>query len=197
MDEGSDHVALGPGRATGMAGVQSARGVSAFGRGQEPPRQEPLRHGHSRSLPCAGRLSRVSLRFSLVEGVLGLLAGLLEVALGLVCLAFAFHLLVAGSLASVFLGCALGFVLLVLQLVKPAHFGAPFFVSSSACVRRRRVPWFRGSRGSRQSPKVCRRWSPARGFRDESHDQKHHSENNHLSFLFFLGGRPFCMNSQR
>ena len=26
---------------------------------------------------------------------------------------------------------------------------------------------------------------------------KHHSENNHLSFLFFLGGRPFCMNSQR
>jgi hypothetical protein len=40
----------------------------------------------------------------------------------------------------VFLGCALGFVLLVLQLVKPAHFGAPFFVSSSACVRRRRVP---------------------------------------------------------
>src|SRR5664279_3033345 len=38
-------------------------------------------------------LSRVSLRFSLVEGVLGLLAGLLEVALGLICLAFAFHLL--------------------------------------------------------------------------------------------------------
>src|SRR5664280_1381844 len=33
--------------------------------------------------------------------------------------------------------------------------------------------------------------------RDESHDQKHHSENDHLSFLFFLGGRPFCMNSQR
>src|SRR5664280_2394292 len=161
MDEGSDHVALGPGRATGMAGVQSARGGSAFGRGQEPPRQEPLRHGHSRSLPCAGRLSRVSLRFSLVEGVLGLLAGLLEVALGLIGLAFAFHLLVAGSLASVFLGCALGFVLLVPQLVKPAHFGAPFVVSSSTCVRRRRVPWFRGSH---QSPTVCRRWSPPRGF---------------------------------
>src|ERR1019366_9018555 len=97
------------------------------------------------SLPGAGRLSRVSLRFSLVEGVLGLRAGLLEVALGLVCLALAFHLLVAGSLASVFLGCAFGFVPLVLQLVKPAHFGAPFFVSSSACVRRRRVPWLRGS----------------------------------------------------
>src|SRR5674476_1505239 len=138
-----------------MAGVQSARGVSAFGRGQEPPRQEPLRRRHIRSLPGARRLSRISLRFSLVEGVLGLLAGLLEVALGLICLAFAFHLLVAGSLANVFLGCAFGFVPLGLQLVKPAHFGAPFFVSSSACVPRRRVPSILGSKGSRQSPNVC------------------------------------------
>src|ERR1035437_10366883 len=30
--------------------------------------------------------------------------------------------------------------------------------------------------------------------RDESHDQKHHSENDHLSFLFFLDGRPVCMS---
>src|ERR1035437_9354561 len=78
VDEGPDHVALGPRRATEMAGVQSARGVSAFLRGQEPPRQEPLRPGHIQSLPGAGRLSRGSLRLSLVEGVLGLLAGLLD-----------------------------------------------------------------------------------------------------------------------
>ena len=70
MDEGSDHVALGPGRATGMAGVQSSRGISTFLRGQEPPRQEPMRHGHIRSLPGAGGLSRVSLRFHLSKASL-------------------------------------------------------------------------------------------------------------------------------
>jgi hypothetical protein len=41
--------------ATEMAGVQSRRGVSAFGRGHEPPRQKLLRRRHIRSLPGAGQ----------------------------------------------------------------------------------------------------------------------------------------------
>jgi len=56
--------------ATGMAGVQSGRVVSASGPGQEPPRQEPLRHGHIRSLPGAGQLSRVSPGFHLSKASL-------------------------------------------------------------------------------------------------------------------------------
>ena len=49
----------------------------------------------------------------LVEGVLDLLAGFFEVALGLVDLAFPFHLLVISRLAKLLLGCALRLVLLV------------------------------------------------------------------------------------
>ena len=64
VDEGSDHVALGPGRATGMAGVQSARGVSAFGRGQEPPRQKPLRRRHIRSSGLSINRSRAVWRLA-------------------------------------------------------------------------------------------------------------------------------------
>jgi len=52
------------------AGEQSSRWVSAFLRSQEPPRQEPLRHGHIRSLPGAGQLSRVRLRFHLSKASL-------------------------------------------------------------------------------------------------------------------------------
>src|SRR5674476_198664 len=51
---------------------------------------------------------------------------LFEVALGLVDLAFTFHLLVISRLAKLLLGCALRLVLLVLQLVGPAHHRAPF-----------------------------------------------------------------------
>src|SRR5674476_508234 len=66
----------------------------------------------------------------LVEGVLDLLAGLFEVAIGLVDLAFMFHLLVIGRLAKLLLGCALRLVLVVLQLVGPAHHRAPLLVRS-------------------------------------------------------------------
>src|SRR5680860_47057 len=61
----------------------------------------------------------------LLESVLDLLASLFEVAHALISLALIFHLLVISRLANVFLGCALRLVLLVLQLVVPAHHGLP------------------------------------------------------------------------
>src|SRR5450631_875962 len=72
----------------------------------------------------------------LLEGVIDLFASLLEVAHALVALAFSFHLLIASCFAEVLLGSALGLVLLVLQLVVPAHRGAPFACSKSVtCCR--------------------------------------------------------------
>src|SRR5271166_1744502 len=57
----------------------------------------------------------------LLEDVLDLVAGLLEVALGLVALAFGFHLLVAGRLAQVLLDVALDLGGLVGRLVLSRH----------------------------------------------------------------------------
>src|ERR1019366_3839082 len=69
-------------------------------------------------------------RLVLLEGVLDLLAGLFEVAHRLVVLAFTFHLFVVRGFAKVLLGCALDLILLVLQLVVPAHHRAPFLCTS-------------------------------------------------------------------
>src|SRR5207253_5629458 len=65
----------------------------------------------------------------LPEGVLDLLAGLLQVPLGPVGLSLGFEALVVCGLADLLLGFADGLVLGVLQLVFPAHGRAPSLVT--------------------------------------------------------------------
>src|SRR5664280_1710508 len=154
MDEGSDHVALGPGRATGMAGVQSSRGVSAFGRGQEPPRQELLRRRHSRSLPAPA-------------GCRGSDSG--------------FHL----SKASLAFSPAC-FSLSSQPISGPPSLSVVVLASADGASHGSEDP-----EDHANHQKYAADGHQHGDSRDESHDQKHHSENDHLRFHFSLGGRPF------
>src|ERR1700684_4552792 len=96
------------------------RGVLGWGQGE-------ARVGRpTRALLRAGRLGPGTLRsWLLLEGVLDLFAGLLQVALGLVALAFGFHLLVADGLAGLLLGLALDLGDLVGRLILSRHVLAP------------------------------------------------------------------------